>query len=683
MSTSTQVKPSAGAQPQDPAFTEKAINTIRMLSADGVQAAKSGHPGMPMGMAAPAYALWTRHMRYSPTNPGFPNRDRFVLSAGHGSMLLYSLLHLTGFDLPLEDLRNFRQWDSRTPGHPEYHFTPGVETTTGPLGQGFANGIGMALAAEMMAARFNRSGYPIVDHYVYGIAGDGCLMEGISSEAASLAGHLKLGRVIYLYDDNNITIDGRTDIAYTEDWAKRFDAYGWHVQKVDGLDLAALDAAIAAAQADPRPSIIGVRTVIGYGSPKKAGTSHAHGEPLGDDELNATKQNLGWPTEPRFYIPEDVLAHFRQAVPRGQQLEADYAALLADYAQAHPDLAAELEQMRSGELPAGWEQALPVFPAGKPMATRIAGGKVINDLSKVIKSLVGGSADLAASNKTTIEGQPFVQAGDFSGPNIHFGVREHGMGGLLNGMALYGGLRPYGATFLVFTDYMRPTMRLAALMRIPVIYVMTHDSIGLGEDGPTHQPVEHLAALRAIPGLTVIRPADANETSAAWAAALRNPGPTVLALTRQNLPTYDRAGENLGAAEDVARGGYVFYESAANGLELILISTGSELEIAYAAAKQLAGEGVGVRLVSLPSWELFAAQDAAYQDQVLPQGPARLAIEAATTFGWARWVGNDPARSAVIGIDRFGASAPYQRIYQEFGLTAEHTVARAKALLGR
>ncbi len=676
--------PALNEQKIDPAFAEKAINTIRMLAADAVQAAKSGHPGLPMGMAAAAFALWTRCLRFSPSNPAWINRDRFVLSAGHGSMLLYSLLHLTGYDLSLDELKAFRQWGSKTPGHPEYGHTPGVETTTGPLGQGFANGVGMALATEWLAARYNRPDHDVIDHYIYGIAGDGDLMEGISSESASLAGHLRLGRLIYLYDNNHITIDGKTDIAYTEDWAKRFEAYDWHVQQVDGLDVDAVAQAIVAAQADPRPSIIGCRTIIGYGSPKKAGTSAAHGEALGDDELAATKQALGWPVEPRFYVPDDVAAFFGQAVGRGQALEAEYNDRLAAYSQAYPAEAAELRRIMASELPADWEAALPVFPAGKAVATRNAGGVVINALAKVIPNLVGGSADLAGSNKTTIDGSPFITPGDYIGNNIHFGVREHAMGGMLNGMALHGGVIPHGATFLVFTDYMRPSMRLAALMGIRVIYVMTHDSIGLGEDGPTHQPIEHLAALRAIPNMTVIRPGDANETAYAWAAALKNTtGPTVIALTRQNLSVPDRAAEGLGGADGVLKGGYVLYEQAANGLDLVLISDGSELEIAYAAAKTLAAEGIGVRVVSLASWELFAKQGAAYRDEVLPAGVAKLAVEAASPFGWERWVGNDPARGAIIGIDHFGASAPYQRIYREFGLTPEHVAARAKQLLGR
>ena len=674
--------PAFAEQQLDPAFEARAINTIRMLAADAVQQAKSGHPGMPMGMAAAAFALWTRVMRYSPTNPSWPNRDRFVLSAGHGSMLLYSLLHLTGFDMPLDELRNFRQWGSKTPGHPEYGHAPGIETTTGPLGQGFANGVGMGIAAKWLAAHFNKPGYDVVDHYIYAIAGDGCLMEGISSEAASLAGHLKLDNLIYLYDDNHITIEGGTDLAYTEDWAKRFEAYGWHVQKIDGLDTDAVMQAIAAAQADPRPSIIGCRTVIGYGSPNKAGTAGVHGEALGEEELRLTKENLGWSLEPHFYIPEDVQAYFRQAVDRGKALEADYAKLWEDYKQAYPAEAAELQLFWDGDLPAGWEEALPVFPAGKAAATRNAGGTVINGLAKVVKNLMGGSADLAGSTKTMINGEPSFQAGEYGGRNMHFGVREHGMAGILNGMALHGGVIPYGGTFLIFSDYMRGAMRLSALMGIRVIYVLTHDSIGLGEDGPTHQPIEHLASLRTVPNMTVIRPADANEVSAAWKVALTHrSGPTVLALTRQNLPVYDRSAEGMGSVEGLARGGYVLYEAAKNGLQVALVATGSEVEIAYNAAKQLAEEGIGVRVVSLASWELFAAQDAAYRQEVLPPDVPKLGIEAGVTFGWERWVGNDPSRGAVMGIDHFGASAPYQRVYAEFGLTPAHVVAKAKALI--
>lgn len=664
-------------------FERKAANTIRMLAADAVQAANSGHPGMPMGMALPALTLWTRVMHYNPANPDWANRDRFVLSAGHGSMLLYSMLHLTGYDLPLDELRRFRQWGSKTPGHPEVHHTKGVETTTGPLGQGFANGVGMAIAEQWLARRYNRPGFKLIDHYTYAIAGDGCLMEGVSAEAASLAGHLQLGKLIYLYDDNHVTIDGQTDVSYTEDWAMRFEAYGWHVQKIDANDSAALVAAIAAAKADPRPSIIGCKSTIGFGSPNRAGTSKVHGEPLGAEELKLTKENLGWPQEPAFYVPDDVRAFFDQTKSRGAALEAAYNQQLDAYCAQYPAEGAELKRILASELPDGWEAAVPVFPPSpKGDATRNTGGKSLNALAKVIPNLVGGSADLAGSNKTTIEGQPFIKAGDFGGPNIHFGVREHGMAAILNGMSLHGGVVPYGGTFLVFSDYMRGAMRLAALSGERVVYMLTHDSIGLGEDGPTHQPIEHLAALRAIPNMTVIRPADANEAAQAWRAALLNRhSPTVLALTRQNLPTYDRAAEGLGAAEDLLKGGYVFYESAPNGLQVILIGTGSELDIAYNAAKQLAAEGIGVRVVSLPCWELFEQQDEAYRQSVLPQGPAKVSIEAGSTFGWERWTGNDPTKSARIGLDHFGASAPYQTLYKEFGLTSENVIAKAKALL--
>ena len=667
----------------DPAFQTKAINAIRMLSADGVQSAKSGHPGMPMGMAAAAFALWTRYMRHSPSNPSWFDRDRFVLSAGHGSMLLYSLLHLTGYALPLEELKNFRQWGSKTAGHPEYGHTPGVETTTGPLGQGFANAVGMALAEEWLAARYNRPGHTLVDHYTYALAGDGCLMEGVSSEAASLAGHLKLGKLIVLYDNNGITIDGKTDISFTEKWAQRFEAYGWNVLEVDGLDAAAVSTAIEAAQSDGRPSIIGCKTIIGFGSPNHAGTSKVHGEALGDDELKLTKEALGWPVEPRFFIPDDVLDFFRLAVDRGQTWENESASKLDAYAAEYPQEAAEFRRVIAGELPDGWESALPVF-VGKADATRNTSGKVINALAAVIPNLVGGSADLAGSNKTTINGKPFMRAGDFGGPNINFGVREHGMGSITNGLALHGGVIPYCATFLVFTDYMRPPMRLAALMGLRVVYVMTHDSIGLGEDGPTHQPIEHLSALRAIPNMNVMRPADGNESAWAWKVALeRTSGPTVMALTRQNLPAWDRAAEGLGPVESVEKGGYVFYESAPNGLDLVLVSTGSEVEICWNAAKQLASEGVGVRVVSMPSWLLFSEQSAAYRAEVLPAGVKKIAVEAASPFGWERWVGNDPATSDIIAIDHFGASAPFQRIYSEFGLTVENVVARSRALLTR
>ena len=667
----------------DPEFERKAVNTIRMLAADAVQKANSGHPGMPMGMAQAAFTLWTRFLRHNPRNPSWPNRDRFVLSAGHGSMLLYALLHLTGYDLPLEELKNFRQWGSKTPGHPEYGHTPGVETTTGPLGQGFANGVGMAMAERWLAERYNRPNFPVIDHWTYAIVSDGDLMEGIASEAASLAGHLRLGKIIYLYDDNHITIEGSTDLAFTEDWAKRFEAYGWHVQKVDGMDGQAVAAAIEAAQADPRPSIIGCRTHIGYGSPHRQDTPKAHGEPLGEEELILTKKNLGWPLEPPFYIPDDVLSFFRQAVERGQAWEAEYQRLFEAYAQQYPAEAEELQRALSGDLPEGWEEALPSFEAGTSDATRNASGIVLNALAQVIPNLIGGSADLAGSNKTMIKGADSLGPDSFKGRNIHFGVREHAMAGILNGMALHGGVIPYGGTFLVFSDYMRGAMRLSALMGVRVIYVLTHDSIGLGEDGPTHQPIEHLPALRAMPNMTVIRPADGNETAEAWRVALTNrSGPTALALTRQKVPNYDRSQEGMGPASGLRKGGYIFYANS-DSPEIILIASGSEVEIAMEAAQTLVQEGVAVRVVNLACWELFQKQDESYRRSVLPLEVPKLAIEAAATFGWERWVGNDPSRGGVIGIDHFGASAPYKRIYQEFGLTPEAMVARARELLGR
>jgi transketolase len=665
----------------DPAFENKAVNTIRMLSADAVQQAKSGHPGMPMGMAQASLVLWMNFMRYNPANPAWTNRDRFVLSAGHGSMLLYSMLHLTGYDLSLDDLKNFRQWGSKTAGHPEYGHAPGIETTTGPLGQGFAMGVGMAIAERWLAERFNRPEFEIINHYTYAIVSDGDLMEGVASEAASLAGHLRLGKLIYLYDDNDITLDTDASASFTEDQLKRFEAYGWHVQRVNGMESAPVTAAIVAAQNDPRPSLISCKTIIGYGSPNKQGSSKSHGEPLGEEELKLTKERLGWPQEPRFLIPDDVRDYFRQAIGRGAKAESEWNSQLRKYARQFPNEAAELKRMLAGELPKGWENALPAFAAGKADATRNCSGAVINALAPALPNLIGGSADLAGSNKTTINKQSFITADSFQAPNIRFGVREHAMAAALNGMALHGGVIPYGGTFLVFSDYMRGAMRLSALMGQRVIYVLTHDSIGLGEDGPTHQPIEQIAALRAIPNLTLFRPADGNETAEAWKAALKNnSGPTVLALTRQNLPAYDRSQPGMGAASGVARGGYTFYEQTPNGLDLILVATGSEIEIAYNAAQKLAAEGMGVRVVSLASWELFAKQPLSYQRRVLPLRVRKIAIEAGTSFGWERWVGNDPARSAIIAIDRFGASAPFQKLYQEFGLTVEHVIAKAKQL---
>lgn len=647
----------------------KAINTLRFLSADGVQKANSGHPGLPMGAAAMAFTIWTRHLRHSPRNPKWMGRDRFILSGGHGSMLLYSLLHLTGYDLPLEQLQNFRQWDSLTPGHPEYGLTPGVEITTGPLGQGFANGVGMAIAASHLAATFNKPGHEIIDSYIYAIVTDGDLMEGVASEAASMAGHLSLGRLIYLYDDNHISIDGSTDLAFTEDRAKRFEAYGWHVQRVDdGNDVEAIDKAIKAAKADPRPSIIMCRTTIGFGAPNRQGTSKAHGEPLGDEELNAAKENLGWEKEPRFFIPVDVLEFFRKAVDRGRELEADWKMRREAHARLFPELGADLARRLSGKLPESWEAALPTFPVdAKGMATRAASGKVINALAPKLPELIGGSADLAPSNNTKIDGSLAFQKDSFAGRNFHFGVREHAMGSVLNGMAVFGGLIPYGATFLAFLDYMRPAVRLSALSHYPTIFIYTHDSVGLGEDGPTHQPVEHMMTLRLIPNLVTIRPADANETAQAWKVAIsRRDGPTVLVLTRQNLPT-------LESPALVEKGAYVLKDFGKP--EIILMATGSEVSLILEAAQKLAEEGKGVRVVSFPSWELFEKQDEAYRESVLPKSiQKRLAVEAGSTLGWERY-----AQSA-IGINRYGASAPYKVIFEKLGLTVENIVARVKEL---
>ncbi len=656
-----------------PDLQTRSINTLRFLSADGVQQANSGHPGLPMGTAAIAFTLWTRHLRHNPRNPKWAGRDRFVLSGGHGSMLLYSLLHLTGYDVSLDDLKSFRQWGSITPGHPEYGLTPGVEMTTGPLGQGFATGVGMAIAANHMAATFNRPGHELIDPFIYAIVTDGDLMEGVASEAASLAGHLSLGRLIYLYDDNHISIDGSTDLAFTEDRALRFEAYGWHVQKVaDGNDVEAIDAAIQAAKADPRPSIIVCRTTIGFGAPNRQGTSKAHGEPLGDEELALAKQNLGWPTEPRFFIPEDVLEFYRQAVARGTKAEDEWKLHFEAYRRIHPDLGKELERRLKGDLPSDWQSALPTFPADpKGMATRASSGKVINALAAKLPELIGGSADLAPSNNTKLDGYPDFQKDSPQGRNFHFGVREHAMGAALNGMAVFGGVIPYGGTFLVFSDYNRPAIRLAALSHIPSIFVFTHDSIGLGEDGPTHQPVEHLAALRAIPNLTVIRPADANEVAAAWKVAIENKhGPTVLALTRQNVPTFGPFSEPT-----VERGAYVLKDFGPDP-KLILMASGSEVGLIYAAAEKLAAEGIAVRVVSFPSWELFEKQDQAYRESVLPKSiQARLAVEAGVRQGWERYA------SAFICMDSFGASAPAKILFEKFGFTVENVVAKARELL--
>ena len=658
------------------------INTIRMLAADAVQKAKSGHPGMPMGAAAMAYMLWTRFLKHSPANPKWPDRDRFVLSAGHGSMLLYALLHLTGYDLTLEDIQRFRQWESKTPGHPEVGVTPGVETTTGPLGQGFANGVGMAIAERWLAAQFNRPSHTIVDHYTYAIVSDGDLMEGVASEAASLAGHLKLHKLIYLYDDNHISIDGNTSLTFTEDVGRRFDAYGWDVHSVaDGNDLAAVEAAIRAAQAETsRPSLILCRTHIGYGSPNKQDSNKAHGEPLGEEEVKLTKQNLGWPLTPAFLVPEQARQEFRKAVDRGKAWEAEWHQRFAAYAAAFPDEAARFEQYMSGKLPQGWDADLPAFAPGDPaLATRATSGKVLHALSPKVANLLGGSADLAPSNNTYVQGVPEFQAGSYAGRNFRFGVREHAMGSISNGMALHGGLRPYTGTFLVFSDYMRPALRLAALMQVPVIFIFTHDSIGVGEDGPTHQPIEQLAVLRAIPGLTVIRPADANETVEAWRVALTHAGPTCLILTRQNLPVLDRAGVQPDGG--VEQGGYALADSRQGNPQVILIATGSEVAVAIGAQKLLEEKGVAARVVSMPSWEIFERQPQSYRDSVLPPTvTARVAVEAGVPLGWHKYVG--PAGD-VVGMTRFGASAPGPVVFEKFGFTPENVAARALRLLGK
>jgi transketolase len=660
----------------DTALDQLCVDTIRTLAIDGVQKANSGHPGMPMGMADVAYVLWTRFLRFNPKNPDWFNRDRFVLSAGHGSMLLYSLLHLTGFDLPMAQLKQFRQWDSLTPGHPEHGLTPGVETTTGPLGQGFANGVGMAIAEAFLAATFNRPDHEIVDHYTYAIVSDGDLMEGISHEAASLAGHMKLGKIIYLYDDNHISIDGSTDLAFTEDRMKRFEAYGWHTQQIDGHDRAAAAEAIKAAQAvTDKPSIIACRTIIGYGSPNKANTAGVHGSPLGEEEVRLTKEVYGWDPDKHFYIPDDVLAKFRQAVDQGAELESEWKARLNAYIDAYPAEAEQFRQALSGELPAGWAEALPVFPPDpKGMATRAASGKTLNAIAPLLPTLIGGSADLAPSNNTYLKDYPVFANDTFAGRNFHFGVREHGMTGIVNGMALHGGVIPYGGTFLVFSDYSRPSIRLAALSHAPSIFVFTHDSIGLGEDGPTHQPVEQMAALRAIPNLTVIRPGDANETAQAWKVALEwREGPVALLLTRQALPIFDRS--KMGDAAGLARGAYVLIDTDKVYPDVILIGSGSELQFAVEAYDKLAEQGIGARVVSMPSWELFEEQPEEYQNSVLPPSvKARVAIEAGVPMGWQQWVG---AQGSVIGLDRFGASAPYKKIYEQLGFTTDNVVLRA------
>jgi transketolase len=662
-------------------LNELCVNSIRFLAVDAVEKAKSGHPGLPMGAAPMAFVLWDQFMRFNPKNPKWYNRDRFVLSAGHGCMLQYALMYLTGYDsVTLDDVKNFRQWGSKTPGHPENFETPGVEVTTGPLGQGIANAVGLAMAEAHMAARFNKPDCTLVDHYTYVILGDGCNMEGVSGEACSLAGHLGLGKLIALYDDNHISIDGSTDVSFTEDVSKRFEAYGWHVLHVEdgNTDLAGIAKAIEEAkQVTDKPTMIKVTTTIGYGSPNKANTAGVHGSPLGGDEIQLTRDKLGW-TYGSFEVPEDALNHFRQAVDRGASAEAEWSEALAQYRTKYADEAAEFERMISGKLPDGWEKALPVYtPEDKALATRQTSEKTLNALAPAIPELIGGSADLTHSNLTYLKGFGDFQKGSFGGRNLRFGVREHGMGAICNGIALHGsGLIPYGATFLVFTDYMRGAIRLSALAECGVIWVMTHDSIALGEDGPTHQPVETIASLRAIPNLTVFRPADGNETSAAYKVAIEYANqhrPTLMAMSRQALP-------NLGGTiEQAAKGAYVLSDSEGTP-DIILIGTGSEVSLCVKAAEQLKGEGKKVRVVSMPSWEVFEEQDAAYKESVLPKdAKKRLAVEAGISFGWCRYVGD---QGGTISIDHFGASAPGGVCMEKFGFTVDNVVSKAKALMG-
>ena len=657
------------------------INTIRTLAMDGVQKANSGHPGMPMGAAPMAYVLWTRYLRHNPSHPAWFNRDRFVLSAGHGSMLLYSLLFLTGYRVTIEDLKQFRQWESRTPGHPEYGHLPGVETTTGPLGQGFGNGVGMAIAQKHLASRYNKPRFPLVNYHVFAIVSDGDLMEGISSEAASLAGHLELGNLVYLYDDNRISIDGPTELSFTENVAKRFEAYDWHVQTVaDGNNLSAIDAAIKAALAvKDKPHLIKVRTHIGYGSPNKQDTAEAHGSPLGAEEVKLTKKNLGWDPEKQFFVPEEVLKHTQTAVSKGEALEAEWNKLLEAYGSQFPELGQEFTRVLKGEPGDAWKKALPSFDLNAgAMATRQASGKVLNAIAPHLPALIGGSADLTPSNDTLPKNTENFQAADPAGRYLRFGVREHAMGSLLNGIALTNGMIPYGGTFLVFSDYMRPPIRLAALMGIRPIYVFTHDSIGLGEDGPTHQPVEQIAALRAIPNLTVIRPADANETAAAWKVAIEHRGgPVALILTRQKLPIIDPA--KYLSADNLKRGAYVLAQTSEHP-ELILIGTGSEVQLVIAAYEQLAADGARVRVVSMPSWELFEQQSKEFRQSVLPTSVRkRLVVEAASPMGWEKYAGDG---GDIIGMTTFGASAPYEILMKHFGFTVENVLQRARKLLG-
>ena len=678
---------------ENPELDQLCINTIRTLAIDAVQKAKSGHPGLPLGAAPMAYVLWTRFMRYNPKNPKWENRDRFLLSAGHGCMLLYALLYLTGYDLPLDEIKNFRQWGSKTPGHPEYGLAPGVEITTGPLGQGFANGVGMAMGAAHLAAKFNQKDFPLIDHNVYAIVSDGDLMEGVASEAASLAGHLKLGKLIYLYDDNHVTIEGFTDLAFSEDVPARFESYGWHTSTVeDGNDLNAIEAAIRDAQSvGDRPSLISVKTTIGYGMPT-AGTRKAHSDPPGEEAVRETKRHLGWPEDKEFYVPDEALAHFRRALEDGAQQEKEWKDLVGRYQEKHSDLGKLFKQTINGDLPEDWEKHLPDFADAEAIATRVASGKVINALAPHLPMLIGGSADLGVSNNTDIKDGGDFEAASYDGRIIHFGVREHAMGATLTGMSLNGGLIPYGGTFMTFSDYMRPSIRLACLSEVQVIYVFTHDSVGLGEDGPTHQPIEHLAALRAIPHLFVVRPADVHEVREAWRLAiLRREAPTALALTRQKVPLIDR--KTYASAEGLRRGGYVLADaergagdkvSTGSGNDrvdpaLILIATGSEVSLALEAREQLQNDGIPTRVVSMPCTELFEEQSAEYRDQVLPPAvSARLSIEAGVGLGWDRYVG---LKGDKICLERFGASAPGDVALKNLGFNVENVLKHAKAVL--
>lgn len=660
-----------------------AITTIRTLSIDAIEKANSGHPGMPMGAAPMAYTLWTRFMNHNPSNPKWFNRDRFVLSAGHGSMLLYSLLHLSGYDVSMEDIKQFRQWGSKTPGHPEYGHTPGVEATTGPLGQGIAMAVGMAMAERHLAATYNKDNFEIINHYTYAICGDGDLMEGVSAEAASLAGHLKLGRLIVLYDSNDISLDGELNLSFSESVEQRFKAYGWQYIRVeDGNNIEEISNAIAEAQKDlDRPTLIEVKTTIGFGSPNKAGTADVHGAPLGKDEIKLTKEAYQWTFEQDFYVPEEVYAHFRQVVKEaGEKKEAEWNELFAAYKKAYPELANQLELAIEGKLPEGWEASLPVYPEGKSLATRASSGEVLNAIAKAVPQFIGGSADLAGSNKTLIKGAGNFMPESYEGRNIWFGVREFAMGAAMNGMALHGGVKVFGGTFFVFSDYLRPAIRLAALMGLPVTYVLTHDSIAVGEDGPTHEPIEQLPSLRAMPNLSVIRPADGNETAAAWRLAIESTDrPTALVLTRQNLPTLATTAGR--AYEGVKKGAYVVSEAANGNPEALLLASGSEVSLAVEAQKALAAEGIHVSVISMPSWDRFEEQPKDYKEQILPPSvKKRLAIEMAASLGWERYTGDE---GDILAIDRFGASAPGEKIMKEYGFTVDNVVSRVKALLNK